>query len=64
MTQKDLGDTIGVSKSTIGIYEQGQREPSISQMIVFANYFKVDMNYLYGWDAQSDEKYRADSEII
>ena len=36
MNQKELGEKLGVSASTIGMYEQGRREPSADRLISLA----------------------------
>ena len=48
LTQKGLADKLGLSFSTISMYERGDREPGIETMEAIADFFNVDMNYLYG----------------
>ena len=36
LRQKDLGDVFGVSESTIGMYERGQRQPDPDTIKEFA----------------------------
>ncbi len=48
MTQGDLASKIGVSRSTIGMYERGLREPDFETTEAIADLFNVDMNYLLG----------------
>ncbi|MBQ7095419.1 MAG: helix-turn-helix domain-containing protein [Clostridia bacterium] len=48
LSQQKLSDIIGVSKSSINMYERGEREPGLDTIAAFADYFKVDMNYLLG----------------
>lgn len=48
MTQKQLSEIIGVSESTIGMYERCQREPDFETLEAIADYFNVDMDYLTG----------------
>lgn len=48
LTQKMLGNALGLSESTIGMYERGQREPDFETLEAIADYFNVDMNYLTG----------------
>lgn len=47
-TQEQLGAMIGVSKSTIGMYELDKREPDKEKLETIADFFNVDMDYLYG----------------
>nr|DAQ28912.1 MAG TPA: hypothetical protein [Caudoviricetes sp.] len=37
-----------MSKSSINMYERGEREPGLELLEVFADFFNVDMNYLMG----------------
>lgn len=48
MTQGKLAATLGVSKSAIGMYETDRREPDNSTLEAIADFFNVDMDYLYG----------------
>lgn len=48
MTQKNLADALGVSESTVGMYERGKREPDFETLEQIADYFNVDMDYLTG----------------
>lgn len=46
MTQEDLARATGLTKSAIGMYEAGLREPKFEVLEIFADYFNVDMNTL------------------
>ena len=48
LSQQQLADKIGISKSSINMYERGEREPGIETLEAFADFFNVDMNYLLG----------------
>lgn len=37
-----------ISKSSINMYERGEREPSFETLECIADFFNVDMNYLLG----------------
>lgn len=45
-TQKQLADLMGVSESTIGMYERGQREPNFEMLEIIADIFNVYMSDL------------------
>jgi len=50
MSQEQLGKCIGVSKSTIGMYEQGQRMPQNDSILKsIATLFSVSIDYLLGY---------------
>lgn len=48
LSQAQLSEIIGISKSSINMYERGEREPGVEKMEVFADFYNVDMDYLYG----------------
>lgn len=48
LSQQELADQIGISKSSINMYERGEREPVFKTMEAITRYFNVDMNYLMG----------------
>lgn len=48
LTQPQLAERLGISRSAISMYERGEREPDIATMEAIAALFGVDMNYLYG----------------
>lgn len=46
LTQEELAQATGLSRSAIGMYESGSREPNFETLEVFADFFNVDMNTL------------------
>ena len=48
LTQQQMADALKLSRSTVGMYENGEREPSFEILETIADYFNVDMNYLIG----------------
>ena len=48
LTQEDLAKALKVSRSTIGMYENGSREPDYETLESIADYFNVDIDYLLG----------------
>lgn len=48
MSQKELGEKLGLSASAIGMYEQGRREPGNAMLIAMENLFGVTVDYLLG----------------
>ena len=61
LTQKDLGELIGVTKVSICCYETGSRIPTIETLKKLAEVLKVDLTYLMGNDmyvvAEDDQEY-------
>lgn len=48
LTQQQLADKLNMSRSAIGMYETGKREPEIEVLEAFAGFYNVDMNTLTG----------------
>lgn len=48
LTQKQLADKLGISSSTIGMYEQNNRMPSSEILSEMCNIFDVSIDYLLG----------------
>ena len=48
LSQKDLSKELGVGQSTVAMWENGQRIPSVQMYEQLADYFNVDLDYLYG----------------
>lgn len=51
LSQQELADMIGASKSLICCYENGKRNPSLENIIAFIQIFGVDADYLLGSDS-------------
>lgn len=47
-TQDSLAETLGISRSAVSMYENGNREPDIETLERIADLFHVDMDYLLG----------------
>lgn len=48
LSQQALADATTVSKSSINMYERGDREPGLDTIEELADYFNVDLDYLLG----------------
>lgn len=48
MTQKELGNVVGLTQQTINKYENGNAEPNIRTLIALADYFETSVEYLIG----------------
>ncbi len=48
MTQPELADKLGISRSAVSMYEAGAREPDFETLEDIADLFNVDMNTLIG----------------
>lgn len=47
-SQQGLADKVSISKSSINMYERGEREPSFEKLERIADFFNVDVDYLLG----------------
>lgn len=47
-TQDSLAETLGISRSAVSMYENGNREPDIETLERIADLFHVDMDCLLG----------------
>ena len=48
LSQEALASRLGMSKSTIAMWETGKRTPSPEVYEELADFFNVDMDYIYG----------------
>ena len=48
ISAKTLGELCGLSKNTVGRYENGEREPSVQSLVALADFFDVSIDYLIG----------------
>lgn len=62
LSQSELADKIGVSASTISMYEVGKREPDFEIEERIADFFNTDLNTLRGRDSEGSESYYLNDE--
>ena len=48
LSQQTLADKIGISKSSVNMYERGEREPGLETVAALADFFGADADYLLG----------------
>ena len=53
LTQNEMAEKIGISRSTIGMYETGAREPDFETLEKIADYFNVDTDFFLGRTSQT-----------
>jgi len=61
LTQKEVGEKIGLSGKTISSYEQGDRQPDNETLLKLANFFGVSVSYLLG---ETDNPTLLDDRIV
>lgn len=63
LNQTDFARAIGVSRSTIGMYETGKREPDFETLELIADYFNVSLDYLIGNSNTKNNKPTPEGEL-
>ncbi len=48
LTQKQVSEITGISRSTIALYETNERLPSINKLISFARVYHTSLDYICG----------------
>ena len=54
LTQKELADLIGVSRSVYSKIETGQQEPTLTQLIALAKIFNTTTDFILNVDDRDD----------
>lgn len=60
LSQSELAEKIGVSTSTISMYEVGKREPDFETEERIADFFNTDLDTLRGRDVEQETYYLDD----
>lgn len=53
ITQDEFAKLTGLSRSAVGMYENGKREPNLETLELIADFYNVDLNYLLGKEGKS-----------
>ncbi len=53
VTQDELAKALNISRSAIGMYEKGDREPDYETLEAIADYFNVSIDYLLGRESKT-----------
>jgi len=48
LKQEELANALNFSKGIISLWENGLREPTMSNLVTIASYFHVSIDYLVG----------------
>lgn len=63
LTQDEFAKKIKITRSRLGMYETGQREPDFETLEVIADFFNVDTDYLLGRTDKTTVIIRDDAPI-
>lgn len=47
MTQDDLADALGLTRSAVSLWERGQREPSLDYLVPICRALRIDLADLF-----------------
>lgn len=64
LTQAKLADKLGVCASTIGMYEQGRREPDNKMLAKICEVLNVSTDYLIGFDKFDKDMKKEVDDVI
>lgn len=64
LSQSELAEKLGVSASTISMYEVGKREPDFETEEKIADFFNTDLNTLRGRDVEANYTYSSRGKLI
>lgn len=53
LSQQQLADKLGISNSTVSMYERGERQPNLEMLEAIGDFFNVDTDYLLGKETGS-----------
>ena len=56
VTQKEVADAIGCTATVYSRYERGEREPDIAMLCSLADYFRVSVDSIIGYDTHLKNK--------
>ena len=48
LSQRSLGDKLGVCNQTVSFWESGSREPDLDTLVKISDFFEVSTDYLLG----------------
>ena len=64
MSQAELAQQLKISPSTVGMYEQGRREPALDTLVAMAEVFGVTIDFLVPGRAETGEEQAALDRLL
>jgi len=62
LSQKQIAEKLGIKETTFSQYVVGNNEPSIDNLIQFADFFNVSLDFLCGRYEETESVYREENE--
>ncbi len=62
INQESLSRQLNISKSSVSMYERGERQPSFALVCDFARFFNVSTDYLLGMEMPAPSKENGDHQ--
>ena len=62
LTQEELARELDIAKSSVSMYENGKRKPSFEVLEMFADFFNVNLDTLYGSAPVSTKAFKCTPE--
>lgn len=63
LSQAELGKIFNMSESAIGMYERGERKPSLELVSKFADFFNIPSDYILGRTKNTTYKNPLDEKV-
>ena len=64
LSQSELAEKLQVSPSTVGMYEQGRREPSAQMLLTISRVLGVSVDYLLSGSVSEAESQRLNRMLV
>lgn len=64
LTQQKAADGMGITRSTLNGYENGVRKPKFEAARKMADFYGVPVDYLLGYNADYEEKYSPQTQVL
>lgn len=64
LSQAQLASRLGISPSTMGMYEQGRREPSANTLIALSRELNVSVDYLLTGTVRTEAEANAMEQLL
>lgn len=64
LSQAELGKKLKISPSTVGMYEQGRREPSVETLAELSQLFSVSIDFLVTGKTADEKEQEAITDLL